>query len=100
MNSATPHYDAMCAAIDACHAMPDDVFSKLSLDECCQIASNVDAERMAAQIRLRAERRLGILMRDEAGLKPKNKADAAWLAEWHAAAWFDGEIAAVQGKRP
>lgn len=57
--SATPIYDAMCQAIDACRGrMPDEGISdpEQALTACLRVARNLDAECQVANVRLRAER--------------------------------------------
>jgi len=62
-------YDAMCAAIVACHRV-DEVKEirdqALALQVYAQQAQNLDAERKAAEVRLRAERRAGQLLEEMA----------------------------------
>lgn len=72
-------YDQMCRAIDAMHSQSMDA---LSLADCKRLASNLEPERPAGEIRLRAERFYTVLLRDAVGLPPKNKRDAAWLARF------------------
>jgi spore cortex formation protein SpoVR/YcgB (stage V sporulation) len=59
-------YDAMCRAIEACHSV-DEVKQirdqALALATYAQQAHNTDAERKATEIRVRAERRAGELLR-------------------------------------
>jgi len=58
-------YDAMCRAIDAAHAVDEikDIRDKAkALEACARIAQNTDAERRAAEIRMRAERKAGQLL--------------------------------------
>jgi hypothetical protein len=58
-------YDAMCRAIDAAHKVDEvkDIRDKASaLEHYARQAQNTDAERRAAEIRLRAERKAGQLL--------------------------------------
>src|SRR5262245_14354237 len=58
-------YDAMCRAIDAAHAVDEvkDIRDKaVALEHYARQAQNTDAERRAAEIRLRAERKAGQLL--------------------------------------
>lgn len=60
-------YDAMCTAIAACHSVDEvvDLHDKArALEVYAKQAMNVEAERKATEVRLRAERRAGELMRD------------------------------------
>lgn len=57
-------YDAMCRAIAECHSVDEvcEIQSKVkALEEYARQARNTDAERKAAEIRLRAEKRAGAL---------------------------------------
>src|SRR5215813_11607237 len=58
-------YDAMCRAIDAAHKVDEvkDIRDKaIALEHYARQALNTDAERRAAEIRLRAERKAGQLL--------------------------------------
>lgn len=58
-------YDAMCQAIAECHSVDEvaDLHDKaLALEVYAKQAMNVEAERKATEVRLRAERRAGELM--------------------------------------
>jgi hypothetical protein len=58
-------YDAMCRAIDAAHKVDEvkDIRDKAAaLEHYARQAQNTDAERRAAEIRLRAERKAGQLL--------------------------------------
>jgi hypothetical protein len=58
-------YDAMCHAIAECHSVDEvaDLHDKaLALEVYAKQAMNVEAERKATEVRLRAERRAGELM--------------------------------------
>lgn len=60
-------YDAMCAAIAACERVDEIAECKnraVALEHYAKQAKNRDAERMAAKIRVRAERRCGELTRE------------------------------------
>jgi hypothetical protein len=81
--SATIQYDAMCLAISAAYAV-DEV--KQLLDQATAIevyarqSNNIEAERQACEIRLRATRRLGVLLEARAkakGGQPKNPSRGA-----------------------
>jgi hypothetical protein len=76
----------MCAAIAGCHASlqaaTDALPIELQLAAWAHVARNTEPEQQACQIRLRAERCHAILLRDAAGLPPKNKRDAVWLAQF------------------
>lgn len=63
-NLLPARYDAMCRAIDACVQLDEIVEMRdqaAALGVYAKMARNVDAERRTAQIRLRAERRVGQL---------------------------------------
>lgn len=65
-------YEAMCRAIAECERVDEikEIHDKaLALELYCRQALNQDAERAATQIRLRAERRAGELLRDMAKAK-------------------------------
>jgi hypothetical protein len=71
MNDSSPtslvHYDAMCRAIEAAHAVDEvkDIRDKaLALETYARQAKNIDAEWRACEIRLRAERRAGQLLKE------------------------------------
>jgi hypothetical protein len=60
-------YDAMCTAIAECHQIDEvkDLHNKaLALELYAKQARNTDAERRACEIRLRAERRTGELLKE------------------------------------
>lgn len=60
-------YDAMCSAIAACHGVDEarEIRSKARAFEVYAAqANNRDAERMAAEIRIRAERKVGELLKE------------------------------------
>lgn len=88
-------YDAMLAAIDECfdslEADLDQLPPAQQLQALAKIVSTEPGlklragakfcpERKVAEIRLRAEYGLSTLLRDAAGLPPRNKRDARWLA--------------------
>jgi len=78
-------YDAMCEAIKRCESMLASDLDKLSVAEQLRVCAyiiktNQDVERKAREVRLRAEYGLGILLREAAGMQPKNRRDAKWLA--------------------
>lgn len=81
-------HDKMLAAVDACYADALAGFPAIEalppadrLDAFMRIASNLSPERAACEIRLRAEHRYSVLLRDAAGLPPKNRRDARMLHE-------------------
>jgi len=60
-------YDAMLSAITTCHRVDEvkEIHDKALALECyARQAMNIEAERQAAEIRIRAERHAGRLMRD------------------------------------
>jgi hypothetical protein len=64
MNGSLVRYDAMINAIVACHSVDEvkDYRDKaMALEAYAKIAMNVEAERQACEVRLRAERRAGEL---------------------------------------
>jgi hypothetical protein len=66
MTSELIHYDAMCRAIDAAYEVDEvkDVRDKaLAIEMYAKQAHNVEAERRACEIRLRAERKAGELLK-------------------------------------
>jgi hypothetical protein len=71
-------YDKMVLAIDECHKTDEvkDIRDRaLALQHCARIAKNMEAERKAAEIRIRAERRTGELLKElekGKGGRPKN----------------------------
>jgi len=80
-------YDRMCEAIAHCEETLRAELNKLTVEEqlrtCARIiARNYALERKVCEIRLRAEHYLSVLLRDAAGLPPKNKRDAKWLARF------------------
>jgi len=69
-------YDAMVHAITECHKIDEvkDLRDKArALELYAQQAKNTDAERRAAEIRIRAERKTGSLLRDTEKAKPGPK---------------------------
>jgi hypothetical protein len=65
MSTSLVRYDAMCRAIDAAHEVDEvkDIRDKAAaLEHYARQAQNTDAERRAAEIRLRAERKAGQLL--------------------------------------
>ena len=78
-------YDRMCEAISICAESFESDLARLPTDEqfrVCQVISQAMLENKVAEIRLRAERSQAVLLRDAAGLPPRNKRDAKWLANW------------------
>jgi hypothetical protein len=66
-------YDAMCSAIAECHRIDEvkDLRDKaMALELYAKQARNTDAERKASEIRLRAERRTGELLKELARATP------------------------------
>lgn len=66
MNGALVRYDAMCRAIAEAHAVDEvkDIHDKaVALEAYARQACNTDAEREATEIRLRAERKVGQLLK-------------------------------------
>lgn len=73
-------YDRMCTAIAECVAVDEakDIRDKaLALEAYYRQARNLDAEREAANVRLRAERRVGELLKDLARAEPSERAERA-----------------------
>jgi hypothetical protein len=69
-------YDAMCRAIDAAYKVDEvkDIRDKaIALEHYTRLAHNVEAERQACEIRLRAERKAGKLLRAKAKAKGRLK---------------------------
>lgn len=69
MEASLVRYDAMCQAIAEAHRVDEvkDLRDKaMALEAYARQAKNLDAERKACEIRLRAERRAGELLRDMA----------------------------------
>ena len=66
-------YDAMCRAIDVAHAVDEakDIRDKaLAFEVYARQAKNIDAERRAVDIRLRAERKAGSLLAESEKARP------------------------------
>lgn len=73
-------YDRMCSAIAECSRVDEakDIRDKaLALEAYYRQARNLDAEREAANVRLRAERRVGELLKDLARAEPAERAERA-----------------------
>lgn len=73
-------YDRMCTAIAECSRVDEakDIRDKaLALEAYYRQARNLDAEREAANVRLRAERRVGELLKDLARTEPAERAERA-----------------------
>jgi len=80
MESALALYDRMCTAIAECSRVDEakDIRDKaLALEAYYRQARNLDAEREAANVRLRAERRVGELLKDLARAEPAERAHRA-----------------------
>lgn len=78
-------YERMCAAIAASHSNDEAASIQdpaAALSAYVAQARNTEPERKAAEIRLRAERCYAVLLRDAAGLPPRTRRDAAWLANF------------------
>lgn len=92
-------YDAMVHAIAECHRVDEvaDLHNKaLALELYAKQAQNVEAERKATEVRLRAERRAGVLMatlRREPGRRTDLQEPAAAVAEGSAAVAAPSEYA-------
>ena len=83
MTSALVKYDAMCRAIDSAYAVDEvkDIRDKaLAFEAYAKQAHNIEAERQACDIRIRAEKRGGRLLRamkkDKGGGSPSTRATA------------------------
>lgn len=73
-------YDAMVSAIAECHSVDEvkEIHDKaLAIDLYARQSKNTDAERKAADIRLRAERRCGDLLRELERATPAERANNA-----------------------
>jgi len=69
-------YDAMCVAIAECHRIDEvkDMRDKaMALEMYAKQARNTDAERLASEVRLRAERRTGELLKDLPRTEPQRR---------------------------
>jgi hypothetical protein len=83
--TGSTNYARMCSAIEECERIDE---AAAIQDPAARLAAyvrqarNTDAERQASAIRLRAEWCYSILLRDAAGLPPKNKKARAWLARF------------------
>jgi hypothetical protein len=81
--TALVRYDAMCSAIAAAYAVDEvkDIRNKArAIETYARQAKNVEAERQACEIRLRAERKAGELLRERDKAKagrPPNRSDNA-----------------------
>jgi len=76
MSTGLVNYDAMCHAISVCERVDElkDIRDKaLALEKYMAQAENFEAERLAINVRLRAERRCGELLRD---MKASGERDA------------------------
>lgn len=78
--SALAIYERMCTAIAECSRVDEakDIRDKaLALEAYYRQARNLDAEREAANVRLRAERRVGELLKELARAEPRERAERA-----------------------
>lgn len=80
MTSSLARYDAMCRAIDAAYEVDEvkDIRDKaMAMEHYQRQANNTEAERRACEIRIRAERKCGQLLREmekaKAGRPPENR---------------------------
>lgn len=77
MSDALVRYDAMCSAIAECHRV-DEVAELKSKARALEVyaaqAKNFDAERRACEIRMRAERKFGELLKELARANVPNQA--------------------------
>lgn len=103
---ALVRYDAMCTAIAECHSVDEvkDLRDKaMALELYAKQARNTDAERKASEVRLRAERRTGELLKDlaksEGGRPEKTSAIVAEVSPVAAAA-SAASLASPQRKSP
>jgi hypothetical protein len=74
MSGALVHYDAMCQAIEVAYRVDEvkDLRDKaMALEAYARQAKNTEAERRACEIRLRAERKAGALLKDMAKSKER-----------------------------
>jgi hypothetical protein len=72
--TALVRYDAMCTAIAAAYAVDEvkDIRDKaVAIEVYAKQAHNIEAERQACEIRLRAERKCGELLREREKAKPR-----------------------------
>lgn len=86
-SSGLVRYDAMCSAIALCHSVDEvkDLRDKaMALEMYAKQARNTDAERKASEIRLRAERRTGELLKDLARATPADAGKASGAARANA----------------
>src|ERR1700730_8499703 len=63
--TALVFYDAMCRAIDAAYEVDEvkDIRDRAALEHYSRQARNIEAERQCCEIRLRAERKAGEVLR-------------------------------------
>ena len=76
-------YEAMVYAIAQCHAIDEvkDIRDKaMALELYAKQARNTDAERKASEIRLRAERRTGELLKELARATPADAGKASGIS--------------------
>jgi hypothetical protein len=97
-------YDKMVLAINECHRTDEvkDIRDRaLALEYYARQAQNVEAERKAAEIRIRAERKAGELLKETERGKtgPKVISDAAEQLSEYAKAKKDGKISDDQADR-
>lgn len=80
-------YDRMCTAIAECHRVDEvkDIRDKArALEMYAQQAKNTEAERRACEVRLRAERRTGELLKELARATPSDAGKASGAARSNA----------------
>lgn len=100
-NSDLVRYDAMVHAITECHRVDEvkDIRDKaLALEAYARQAKNLDAERKACDIRLRAERRAGELLK-EMGTNGQRALEGRPAKQSHAATISDLGISKTQSSR-
>jgi hypothetical protein len=81
-------YDAMVQAIVECHKVDDlkEIHNKaLALELYARQAKNIDAERKAIEVRIRAERRVGQLLSEMKRTTPQEKGKQGGALRWDGA---------------
>jgi hypothetical protein len=84
MSAELVRYDAMCSAIAECHRVDEvaDIKNKArALELYAAQCKNTDAERRASEVRLRAERRTGELLKELAKATPADAGKAGGHAK-------------------